>query len=234
MKKMIERFDTLSDAIIAIVMTILVLEIQAPTTSEQMPDFIKEVSLFLISFILLINIWYRRTKLMSRTEVKKMESLLLDISAHGLMSLFPLAIKMLVSFEIPWVSVLFFGILNVLVITLLNLIPIIEQGSNWKEDQLETMVHQFYHHRMTLTLLLNLFIILLAFSLGRWGVYLYLGLPLVDFYANYRRDKRFHEYVNQNSEEFQSMFRERMEEMERRRNQKVESRRLEKGDHKFK
>lgn len=198
MKKMIERFDTLSDAIIAIVMTILVLEIQAPSTSGQMPDFIKEVSLFLISFILLINIWYRRTKLMNQTDVKKIESLLLDIAAHGLMSLFPLAIKMLVSFEIPWVSVLFYGILNVLVITLLNLIPIIEQGKNWKEDQMSIWLHQFYHRRVTLTLLLNLLIILIAFPLGQWGAYLYLVLPLVDFYSNYRRDKRIDEFFEKN------------------------------------
>ncbi|MEX2804708.1 TMEM175 family protein [Streptococcus sp. H31] len=63
MKKIYERFDTLSDAIIAIIMTILVLGISAPETAEELPDFMKEVSLYLISFILLINVWYRRTKL---------------------------------------------------------------------------------------------------------------------------------------------------------------------------
>lgn len=38
MKLLKERFDTLSDAIIAIIMTVLVLEIQIPNSIEQLPQ----------------------------------------------------------------------------------------------------------------------------------------------------------------------------------------------------
>lgn len=72
MKKLLERFDILSGAIIAIIMTILVLEIEAPTKSTELFNFLKEISLFLVSFMLLINIWYRRTKIVLRTEITKL------------------------------------------------------------------------------------------------------------------------------------------------------------------
>ena len=42
-----ERFDTLSDAIIAIIMTVLVLEIQIPETVNQLPQLAEAVGLFL-------------------------------------------------------------------------------------------------------------------------------------------------------------------------------------------
>ena len=50
--KLKERFDALSDAIIAIVMTILVLEIKLPTSMDGLPHFAYTVGLFLISFLI--------------------------------------------------------------------------------------------------------------------------------------------------------------------------------------
>ena len=55
MKVLKERFDTLSDAIIAIIMTVLVLEIQIPETVNQLPQLAEAVGLFLVSFVILMN-----------------------------------------------------------------------------------------------------------------------------------------------------------------------------------
>lgn len=46
MKQLKERFDTLSDAIIAIVMTILVLEIAVPATNKDLPQLFEGIALF--------------------------------------------------------------------------------------------------------------------------------------------------------------------------------------------
>ena len=48
MKVLKERFDTWSDAIIAIIMTVLVLEIQIPETVNQLPQLAEAVGLFLV------------------------------------------------------------------------------------------------------------------------------------------------------------------------------------------
>lgn len=59
MKQLKERFDALSDAIVAIVMTILVLEIAVPATTKELPYLLEEIALFLVSFVIIINFWYR-------------------------------------------------------------------------------------------------------------------------------------------------------------------------------
>ena len=50
MTKLKERFDTLSDAIIAIIMTILVLEITVPHNTTELIGLFEEICLFIISF----------------------------------------------------------------------------------------------------------------------------------------------------------------------------------------
>ena len=65
MTKLKERFDTLSDAIIAIIMTILVLEITVPHNTTELISLFEEIGLFIISFIILIDFWYQRTNLMN-------------------------------------------------------------------------------------------------------------------------------------------------------------------------
>ena len=77
-----------------------------------------------------------------------------------------------------------------LVMSILNLIPIVEVGQDFQRDELSGMVHAFYHRRLNLTILFNLIIIAVALLLGRWGVYLYLFIPIGDFFSNYSRDKR--------------------------------------------
>ena len=55
MQKFKERLDALSDAIIAIAMTILVLEIEAPTNSSELSAFITHSGLFALSLTLIFN-----------------------------------------------------------------------------------------------------------------------------------------------------------------------------------
>lgn len=62
MQKFKERLDALSDAIIAIAMTILVLEIEAPTNSSELSAFINHIGLFALSFTIIFNFWYERTQ----------------------------------------------------------------------------------------------------------------------------------------------------------------------------
>ena len=63
MKVLKERFDTLSDAIIAIIMTVLVLEIHIPETVNQLPQLAEAVGLFLVSFVILMNFWFHRLEI---------------------------------------------------------------------------------------------------------------------------------------------------------------------------
>lgn len=55
------KLDALSDAIIAIAITVLVLEINTPTSMEGMWQFAKEIFLFAQSFVVIANFWFERS-----------------------------------------------------------------------------------------------------------------------------------------------------------------------------
>ena len=55
------KLDALSDAIIAIAITVLVLEINTPTSMEDMWQFAKEIFLFAQSFVVIANFWFERS-----------------------------------------------------------------------------------------------------------------------------------------------------------------------------
>ena len=113
MTKLKERFDTLSDAIIAIIMTILVLEITVPHNTTELISLFEEIGLFIISFIILIDFWYQRTNLMNLAKQTTHQAFVVDVLFHLSLSLFPIAVKMLVNYPNPTISILFFGSINV-------------------------------------------------------------------------------------------------------------------------
>ncbi|WP_231700365.1 TMEM175 family protein [Streptococcus halichoeri] len=78
----VKRFDTLSDGIIAIIMTILVLEIKLPIGLADLPSFAYAIGTFLISFIIVFNFWFRRTQVVSNVEEIGFTSFMLDMLAH--------------------------------------------------------------------------------------------------------------------------------------------------------
>ena len=49
-------------AIIAIAITVLVLEIHTPTSMEDMWQFVKEIFLFAQSFVVIANFWFERSQ----------------------------------------------------------------------------------------------------------------------------------------------------------------------------
>ena len=59
------KLDALSDAIIAIAITVLVLEINTPTSMADMGQFAKEIFLFAQSFVVIANFWFERSQFLA-------------------------------------------------------------------------------------------------------------------------------------------------------------------------
>ncbi|MGT2845382.1 TMEM175 family protein [Streptococcus hongkongensis] len=193
MKHIISRFDALSDAIIAIVMTILVLEIKIPASIHQLPNFAYAVGTFLISFLIVFNFWYRRTQVFSNVDSVGFSSFIQDVIAHMMLALFPLATKMLVSFSDKWVAILFFGIINLLTGLLLNIMTIRLTTDNLEVaiSKRRQQVHLFYQKRLYLFSVMDVLVMLLALVFNQFGIFLYLISPLVEFWFNYKRGLAF-------------------------------------------
>lgn len=74
LENLTKKFDTLSDGLYAIIMTILVLSIKVPDKLSQLPQFGTDILWFLISFIIIANQWYRRARTMVLTEKYQSQS----------------------------------------------------------------------------------------------------------------------------------------------------------------
>ncbi|MGT2933674.1 TMEM175 family protein [Streptococcus catagoni] len=189
----IKRFDALSDAIVAILMTILVLEIKIPSSQVGLPAFAYAVGTFLISFLIVFNFWYRPTQVISNVTEVRFSSFIQDVLAHMILALFPLAIKMLVAYDDKWVAILFFGIINLLTGLLLNRITIKLTTANLSEQFTgrKEQVHVFYQKRLLWFSMMDLLLMLLALVFNSFGIFLYLISPMVEFWFNYKRGLAF-------------------------------------------
>lgn len=198
MKLLKERFDTLSDAIIAIIMTILVLEIQIPSSIEQLPQLAESVGLFLVSFIIVINFWFHRLKLSTLTDSTNLPSFVLDIIAHGFLSLYPLAVKMLIGFDVKWISILLFGFLNLITGLLLSFMALLttkEERTDFTEEQLRILI-TWQKRRMLRMGLSDLIILAISLLFNRFGVFFYILSPFIEFLFNSKDGEHFQNSLN--------------------------------------
>ena len=115
MQKFKERLDALSDAIIAIAMTILVLEIEAPTNSSELSAFINHIGLFALSFTIIFNFWYERTQNGVGTDNTNDEIIALDTINHLLVCLVPLMTKFMMHYDNRSIAVVAYGVLTLFI-----------------------------------------------------------------------------------------------------------------------
>lgn len=182
------KLDALSDAIIAIAITILVLEIHTPTTMEDMWQFVKEIFLFAQSFIVIANFWFERSQFFGRTKQISFSILSIDLVAHLGICLVPLFTKFLFSFEDKIVSVLAYGILIAIISVLFDienyfvLRQALEEADYERTDEMLTVFKRF-HIRSYLT---SVIILGLSFVAPQVVIYFYLLIPITKYLSRFK------------------------------------------------
>ena len=198
MKVLKERFDTLSDAIIAIAMTILVLEIGVPATQAGLPDLLEEIGLFLVSFFMIINFWYRRLRNMRASTVTTYPTFVCDVIAHALIALYPLSIKFMVHYPDKRLGILFFGVINVVTQFLLSLMAVQLSdhaiGKNESEDA--DYLKGWMRRRMVMGTVMDVVILIVALCLSQIGIYFYLLSPFTEFLTSYNRGRKIEKAID--------------------------------------
>ena len=180
MTKLKERFDTLSDAIIAIMMTILVLEITVPHNTTEL------IGLFIISFIILIDFWYQRTNLMNLAKQTTHQAFVVDVSFHLSLSLFPIPVKMLVNYPNPTIGILFFESINLIAALLYHLLVliIVKNELSTLQWQKATFIHRWLAKRTVFVFLFDIILLGIALVIPKYGIFIYFLTPIFEFIAN--------------------------------------------------
>lgn len=179
MQKFKERFDTLSDAILAIAMTILVLEIKTPATMGDIGDFTRNIGLFIVSFVVVFNFWYERAQNSLDAQKTNDEIIALDIIEHLGICLIPLFTKFMISFENHNFAVMAYGLLTLLVGLTSDIIRIrlasydlVTIPSELKERVIKVMTTFAIR-----SVVVRFIIIILAYFLPEVGIFAYLVIP---------------------------------------------------------
>lgn len=177
------KLDALSDAIIAIAITVLVLEINTPTSMEGMWQFAREIFLFAQSFVVIANFWFERSQFFGRSKQISFSILSIDLVAHLGICLVPLFTKFLFSFEDRIVSVLAYGILIAIISVLFDienyfvLRQSLEEANYERTDEMLKVFKRF-HIRSYFT---SVIILGLSFVSPQIVIYFYLLIPITKF-----------------------------------------------------
>ena len=182
------KLDALSDAIIAIAITVLVLEINTPTSMEGMWQFAREIFLFAQSFVVIANFWFERSQFFGRSKQISFSILSIDLLAHLGICLIPLFTKFLFSFENRVVSLLTYGILIAIISVLFDienyfvLKQSLEEANYERTDEMLKVFKRF-HIRSYLT---SVIILGLSFVSPQIVIYFYLLIPITKFLSRFK------------------------------------------------
>ncbi|WP_125704541.1 TMEM175 family protein [Lacticaseibacillus daqingensis] len=116
MQKLKARLDAFTDAIIAIIITIMVLNIP-PVLHDSVANYLtlgKSVGIYLISFIFIANIWYQHATVLGEIDTITYRILLLDLLFLAPLALMPLMTDIMAVNTTRW-SVLLYGLVQLVV-----------------------------------------------------------------------------------------------------------------------
>lgn len=193
------KLDALSDAIIAIAITVLVIEINTPTSMDDMWQFAKEIFLFAQSFVVIANFWFERSQFFGRSKRISFSILSIDLVAHLGICLVPLFTKFLFSFDERVVSVLAYGILIAIISVLFDienyfvLKQALKEASYERTDEMLTVFKRF-HIRSYLS---SVIILGFSFVAPQIVMYFYLLIPITKFLSRFKVGKNRSIFVDE-------------------------------------
>lgn len=190
--KLADHLTTFNDGVIAIIITIVVLEIEAPVADRAYGNFIEQIGIFLISFFVVANFWYEMHKNFSHFIWKASKwTMICDFCFLASLSLIPVMTKWLMD-HLSMLAVVNFGIVYFLVQTF----ELLTERSGMRASlphihSLSQIMSQVARTRIVWLLVLNLLFIGISFINPRFGMVLYLAFPIINFIApEYDRRQR--------------------------------------------
>ncbi|WPC18657.1 TMEM175 family protein [Pediococcus inopinatus] len=186
MEKLKERLDMFSDAVIAIIITIMVLELPMPqhdSVSEYL-QFGKAIGIFFISFCYVANIWYQHSILYSDAETINNKVFISEFIFLAFLSLIPTFTK-LITVDTNRHTVLSYGILTFIVngLFMLTSYAVVHQKYSDKSDT-QKIFQKIYLNHSNFLGMINVIVLILAYFKPNWAVWCYLALPVISFVFN--------------------------------------------------
>ncbi|MGC6767467.1 TMEM175 family protein [Enterococcus sp. LJL51] len=198
MEKMKERIIAFGDAIIAIIITIIVLELPIKLSSSgELDSYIlfRSIGIYFISFCFVGDLWYQGAQKFSKTGKIKNKDFVVYMFFLFALSLIPTFTRLLIE-DTNQQVVFLYGVLSFFV-TLLWSILLHSLGEQIEEkDRLPKYFRQREDKRQLMMLAFRLIILIFAYFFPKFGLVTYLVLPILGFLQNIV-DREEDTYVSQ-------------------------------------
>lgn len=177
-----EHLQTFNDGVMAIIITIIVLEIQPPVSGGSYYKWLADILVFLISFFVVADFWYDLHSAFSKF-IKRANKLtaILDFVFLADLSLLPVMTKWVINDESTF-AVTNYGIVFLIAQILKVLILYFGTKASYHDSKvIDTIVFRRSGHRLLFTLILNIGLIALSIYIPNLAMILYLSIPLISF-----------------------------------------------------
>lgn len=194
-QKLRSHIEAFSDGIIAVIITIMLLEIPVPSGEHGYWEFISSVGIFLVSFIVTANFWFNRHKIFALTEKITEKIIVQDFIFIGLLSLIPLLTKWIMV-EPTSFSALNFGlVLIVILIQQESMNYSITKNHFLKMPKSFKFWRRVWLLRLFATILMNVIIMVIAIIFPFYGHWLFVIVPVFNFLFRMVNDRNQEEEI---------------------------------------
>lgn len=179
------RLCAINDGVIAVVITIMVLEIPAPTSGEiSYHEFLVKIAIFLISFFIVANFWYENHMTFTTFEKATNSIVILNFMFLAALALVPVMTKWVMT-DISEIAAINYGAVYILVSFFSSLLFYFAHR-NYGSEQSRKMT-SFLFRRMLIITAFDLFLLALALVEPYIAMALFLFLPLLSFFFRFRK-----------------------------------------------
>lgn len=176
------HLDMLNDGVVAIILTVMVLEVPLPDHGHGYHDFLEAIFIFLVSFFVVGDFWYELNRILLMLKRTSKRIIMNDFIFLATLSVIPILTKWMM-IEHSRVAVISFGVAYFLT----NLMKFIISSNAWQElfKEIEGSPRMFsmrLGRRLLLILAMNFILILLAYLTPKWVLIAYLILTIYNFF----------------------------------------------------
>lgn len=201
MKMFKERFDVFIDAVFAIILTIMVLEVPVEVVNGTI-EYVKlaqNIGIYVVSFCFVANCWYKHALIFNEVEEVSHSLIILDFILILALSLIPAFTKLMIS-DITRVTVMLCGSAY-LIVTLLEIA--VARGVLPTKYSDQQQIHKAYSYvfgktNMLSTILLVIFIAL-AYFFPQVSQVLFIIIPVQSFISNATKQQNFEDITQLDS-----------------------------------
>lgn len=201
MSNLKERVLVFSDAIIAIILTIIVLEIPIKYASSGdivWQTLLSAVGIYFISFCFVANLWFQTAYAFNRIEQVKNKSLVVYLLLLFFLSLVPAATRILIE-DTTQQTVLIYGILTLIVTVLMRRLVTALTKQSITEINLQKRRVDELNRQDMLSFIARIIILIIGLFQVHVALVIYLALPILAFLQNMidREEDRFVDTLDQ-------------------------------------